>query len=293
MSEPTIIDGKKIALQVRESIRVDVASRLADGHRAPGLATVLVGEDPASAVYIRSKRRAAAKIGIESIHQTLDKDTSEQVLLAHIDGLNKDPSVDGILVQLPLPAQIDEKKVISAIAPEKDVDGFHPENVAKLSLGLDGFVPCTPKGCLRLLREADVKLEGAHAVIVGRSNIVGKPMAQLLLAHNATVTMCHSRTSNLRDLTRQADILVAAVGRAHQFGADDLKEGAVVIDVGINRTDEGKLVGDVDTQAVMAMARSITPVPGGVGPMTIAMLMENTVLAHARNLGLPEQGIES
>ncbi len=284
-----IIDGRGISLKVRAEVKDIVQRRTAAGHRAPGLATVLVGEDPASHVYVRNKRKAAEKCGIISLHHELDAATSEKALLALIDELNTRDDVDGILVQLPLPAHIDEGKVIRAIDPDKDVDGFHPENVARLSLGFEGFVPCTPKGCLRLLREMDTTFEGAHAVVVGRSNIVGKPMAQLLLAENCTVTICHSRTRDMPSVTRLADILVVAVGRAHMIGAEHIKPGAVVIDVGINRGEDGKLRGDVDTEAALTVARAVTPVPKGVGPMTIAMLMHNTQVAHARRLGLAEQ----
>jgi methylenetetrahydrofolate dehydrogenase (NADP+) / methenyltetrahydrofolate cyclohydrolase len=283
-----IIDGKAIALKVRAEVADVVSKRRDDGHRAPGLATVLVGEDPASQVYVRNKRRAAEKAGIESFHHQLADETTEEELLSQIDQLNNQADVDGILVQLPLPNGIDEAKVISRIDPDKDVDGFHPNNVARLSLGLPGFVPCTPYGCMRLLQEVDCQVEGAHAVIVGRSNIVGKPMAQLLLQKNATVTICHSRTKNLAEITRTADILVVAVGRQNMIAGEHVKEGAVVLDVGINRNDEGKLVGDVDYDSARQQARAITPVPGGVGPMTIAMLMSNTCIAHARRLGLDD-----
>lgn len=286
MNRGEIIDGKAIAQKVRSEVGALVSNRMAAGHRAPGLATVLVGEDPASEVYVRNKRRAAEKAGIQSIHHQLPSETTENELLSQIDQLNQQDDVDGILVQLPLPKGIDGEKVISRISPEKDVDGFHPENVARLSLGLPGFVPCTPYGCMRMLKEVDCRVEGAHAVIVGRSNIVGKPMAQLLLQSHATVTICHSRTKNLKEVTRIADILIVAVGRAHMINGDHIKEGAIVLDVGINRNDEGKLIGDVDFASARPKARAITPVPGGVGPMTIAMLMSNTCIAHQRRLGL-------
>jgi len=286
MSEGIRIDGKSIALKVREEVAADVKARTDAGHRPPGLATVLVGEDPASHVYVRNKRRAAEQAGIRSFHHQLPVDTTQDQLMALIAELNASDDVDGILVQLPLPRGLDEQQVLNAISPDKDVDGFHPENVARLSLGMPGFVPCTPLGCMRLLDETGVKLEGAHAVVVGRSNIVGKPMAQLLLARNATVTICHSRTRDLASVTRLGDIVVAAVGRPEMLGAEHIKDGAVVIDVGINRTAEGSLVGDVNFDAVVGKAHAITPVPGGVGPMTIAMLMQNTVTAHGRRLGL-------
>lgn len=288
MTHGEIIDGKAIALKVRDEVGQLVSSRLNAGHRAPGLATVLVGEDPASHVYVRNKRRAAEKAGIVSFHHQLPAETTEDELLNQIDALNEQDDVDGILVQLPLPKGIDESKVIARISPEKDVDGFHPENVARLSLGLPGFVPCTPYGCMRLLKEVDCAVEGAHAVIVGRSNIVGKPMAQLLLQENATVTICHSRTKDLAAITKTADILVVAVGRINMVSGEHIKPGAVVLDVGINRNEDGKLVGDVDYESAREQARAITPVPGGVGPMTIAMLMSNTCIAHARRLGIAE-----
>lgn len=284
------IDGKAIAKKVRAEVAQTVKKRRSAGHRAPGLATILVGEDPASHVYVRNKRKQAAEAGIESFHHELDDNTSEVEVLALIETLNHDPKVDGILVQLPLPKHIDESKVLRAISPAKDVDGFHPESVAALSLGEDGFVPCTPKGCIRLLEEAGATLEGAHAVVVGRSNIVGKPMAQLLLQKNATVTICHSRTKDLAAICQSADIIVAAVGRLHFLGKDHIPKGSYVIDVGINRKDDGKLAGDVDTAAAMEVAAAVTPVPGGVGPMTIAMLLSNTCEAQARLLGIKGEG---
>ena len=276
------IDGKAAAARVREEVRLEVAARLARGQRPPGLATVLVGEDPASAIYVTNKRKAAAECGIQSFHHALPSTTTTEQILSLIHALNADNQVDGILIQLPLPKQCDEAAVLLAVAPNKDVDGFHPDNVARLSLGLPGFVPCTPLGCMRLLDDEGVNLEGCHAVIVGRSNIVGKPMAQLLLAKNATVTVCHSRTRDLATITRQGDVVVAAVGRPRMLGAEHIKRGAVVIDVGINRLPDGKVVGDVDTGAVEGIAGGVTPVPGGVGPMTIAMLMQNTLTAHSR-----------
>ena len=283
-----IIDGKAIAAKVRAEVKAEVERRRAQGHRAPGLATVLVGDDAASHVYVRNKRKQSAEVGIESFHVDLPADTQEARLLDIVDDLNRDNRVDGILVQLPLPAHIDESKVLRALDPDKDVDGFHPESVARLVLGLPGFVPCTPVGCMRLLDEMGVELEGAHAVVVGRSNIVGKPMVQLLLQRNATVTIAHSRTRDLAAITRQADVLVVAVGRLHLIGREHVREGAVVVDVGMNKKPDGKLAGDVDFDAVRDRCRAITPVPGGVGPMTIAMLLQNTLRAHGWRLGVDE-----
>ena len=282
-----IIDGKAIAAKVRAEVKAAVDARVTAGARRPGLATVLVGDDPASHVYVRNKRKQAGEAGIESLHHELPAATSEADLLALVHRLNDDDRVDGILVQLPLPKHVDERKVLLAIDPAKDVDGFHPDNVARLVLGMPGFVPCTPLGCMRILREEGVSLKGKHAVVVGRSHIVGKPMAQLLLAADATVTMCHSRTADLAAMTRQGDVVVAAVGRLHLLGADHVKDGAIVIDVGMNKGADGKLAGDVDTAAVLAKGAAVTPVPGGVGPMTIAMLLHNTAEAHARRTPPP------
>jgi methylenetetrahydrofolate dehydrogenase (NADP+)/methenyltetrahydrofolate cyclohydrolase len=284
-----IIDGKAIAARVRAEVAAAVKRRTDAGHRPPGLATVLVGDDPASQVYVRNKRKQASEVGIADIHHHLDASVSHDELLALVKQLNADERVDGILVQLPLPKQIDDSEILRAIDPDKDVDGFHPENVARLVLGLPGFVPCTPLGCMRLLAETGVNVAGAHAVVVGRSNIVGKPMAHLLLQQNATVTIAHSRTKDLAAITRQADILVVAVGRAKLIGAEHVREGAVVLDVGMNRDENGKLCGDVDFDAVRHKASAITPVPGGVGPMTIAHLLENTARSHARRLALDEE----
>jgi methylenetetrahydrofolate dehydrogenase (NADP+)/methenyltetrahydrofolate cyclohydrolase len=283
-----IIDGKAIAKKVREEVAQTVKARTDKGLRAPGLATVLVGEDSASQVYVRNKRKQAGECGFKDIHHHLEADVTQDELLALVRQLNEDDAVDGILVQLPVPDHIDEHAVIHAIDPDKDVDGFHPESVARLWLGMEGFVPCTPLGCMRLLKEADAQVQGANAVIVGRSNIVGKPMAALLLQNHATVTICHSRTKDLAAVTSKADILIAAVGRAKMLGAEHVKEGAVVIDVGMNRDENGKLCGDVDFAAVKDKCRGITPVPGGVGPMTIAHLLVNTAISHARRLGLSE-----
>ena len=276
-----LIDGRAAAATLRQRVAAQVeAFRTATG-RVPGLATVLVGEDPASAVYVRNKGKATKEAGMESFSHSLSPDTSQAELLALVGRLNADPAVDGILVQLPLPPHIDANTVILAIDPEKDVDGFHPINAGRLVIGLPGFVPCTPLGCLMLLKDALGDLAGLHAVVVGRSNIVGKPMAQLLLQENCTVTIAHSRTRDLPSLTRQADILVAAIGRPRMIPGDWLKPGATVIDVGINRTDDG-LVGDMDFTSAAQVAAAITPVPGGVGPMTIACLIRNSFVSAAR-----------
>ncbi|WP_337474526.1 bifunctional methylenetetrahydrofolate dehydrogenase/methenyltetrahydrofolate cyclohydrolase FolD [Duodenibacillus massiliensis] len=278
-----IIDGKALAA----SIRADLAKRTTvlteKGHR-PGLAVVIVGDDPASQVYVRNKIRACADTGIESIEYRLAKDTREEELLKLIEELNNDKRVDGILVQLPLPEQIAPEKVIAAIAPEKDVDGFHVMNAGKLLTGTGGFMPCTPYGVMKMIESVGYDLTGKEAVVVGRSNIVGKPQALMLLAKNATVTVAHSRTADLADVTRRADVLIAAVGRAKMITGDMVKPGALVIDVGMNRDENGKLCGDVDTASVMGIAGWVSPVPGGVGPMTIAMLMTNTVEAVERRM---------
>jgi methylenetetrahydrofolate dehydrogenase (NADP+)/methenyltetrahydrofolate cyclohydrolase len=276
-----LIDGRAAALALRQRVGAQVAAFRAATGRVPGLATVLVGDDPASAVYVRSKGKATIDAGMESFSHTLSPDTSEADLLGLIGRLNADPDVDGILVQLPLPPQIDANRIILAIDPDKDVDGFHPINAGRLAIGLPGFVPCTPLGCLMLLKDVLGDLAGLHAVVVGRSNIVGKPMAQLLLKESCTVTVVHSRTRDLPSITRHGDILVAAIGRPKMIVGDWLKPGATVIDVGINRTDEG-LVGDVDFAGASEVASAITPVPGGVGPMTIACLIRNTFDSAAR-----------
>ena len=282
----TVLDGKLLAAQLREQVAAKVAGLRAAGRRAPGLAVVLVGGDPASQVYVGMKEKMTEAVGMHSVAHRLPETTSEQELLAVVAALNADPAVDGILVQLPLPAGIDSTRVIEAIAPDKDVDGFHPVNVGRLSAGLPALVPCTPRGCIMLAKLARADLSGLHAVVVGRSNIVGKPVAQLLLQENCTVTIAHSRTRDLPALCRTADLLVAAIGRPKFLGAQHVKPGAIVIDVGINRitTAEGssKLVGDVDFEAAAAIAGAITPVPGGVGPMTIACLLENTLTAYER-----------
>ncbi|WP_372801772.1 bifunctional methylenetetrahydrofolate dehydrogenase/methenyltetrahydrofolate cyclohydrolase FolD [Paracoccus seriniphilus] len=282
----TLIDGKAFAAELRQRI-ADEVTRLKDRGITPGLAVVLVGEDPASQVYVRSKGKQTVQVGMNSYEHKLPAETSQEELLTLIERLNSDPAVNGILVQLPLPAHLDEAAVINAIDPAKDVDGFHILNVGLLATGQKAMVPCTPLGCLMLLRDQLGELSGKRAVVLGRSNIVGKPMAQLLLRDSATVTIAHSRTTDLPDLCRQADILVAAVGRPHFVQADWIKPGATVIDVGINRTETG-LVGDVDFAAASQVAGAITPVPGGVGPMTIACLLANTLTATARVNGLPD-----
>lgn len=280
------LDGKAFAARLRARIATQVADLAGQGI-VPGLAVVLVGEDPASQVYVRSKGRMTREVGMTSFEHRLPASIDQDTLMALIARLNADPAVNGILVQLPLPKGMDEAAVINAILPEKDVDGFHILNVGRLATGQKAMVPCTPLGCLMLLRVHLGSLAGRHAVVIGRSNIVGKPMAQLLLRDSATVTVAHSRTTDLAALCRQADILVAAVGRPHFVQGDWIKPGATVIDVGINRTEDG-LVGDVDFAAASQVAGAITPVPGGVGPMTIACLLANTLTATARTHGLPD-----
>lgn len=278
-----LIDGKAIAGEVRAQIAAEVTEMTAAGARPPALATVLVGEDPASQVYVAGKRRACEQAGIRSLHHELPAETSQSELLALLDRLGADDQVDGILVQLPLPEQIDPAAVVAAIDPRKDVDGLTPVNAGLLASGAPGLVPCTPAGVIELLDRSGVELEGAEAVVVGRSTLVGRPLAALLLNRNATVTVAHSRSRDLAGVCRRADILIAAVGRPKLIGADHVKPGAAVIDVGINRTDAG-LVGDVDAEAVTGIAARLTPVPGGVGPMTIAMLLRNTVAAARREM---------
>ena len=273
-----IIDGKKISAAVKAEVAAGVAALKERGIET-GLAVVLVGDDPASRVYVNNKKKACALCGIRSFEYTLPAETKEEELLALVGKLNADPAVNGILVQLPLPPQIDEQKVIAAIAPEKDVDAFTEGNVGRIMIGDYHFLPCTPAGCMTLIDSTGVSVDGKNCVVVGRSNIVGKPMAMLLLHRNGTVTICHSHTKNLAEICSQADILVSAVGKAGFITAPMVKEGAVVIDVGMNRNAEGKLCGDVDFEAVEKKAGFITPVPGGVGPMTIAMLMRNTLTA--------------
>ena len=272
-----IIDGKQVADQRKEEIKRQIDTLAPKYGRRPGLAVIIVGENPASQVYVRNKMKAAEKAGLHSVQVTLPAGTSEEALLAQIRSLNADPALDGILVQLPLPPHIDEARVLDAISPDKDVDGFHPENVGALWQGKPCPVPCTPKGVIELIRSTGVPIQGALAVVIGRSNIVGKPMAKLLLDAHATVVIAHSRTKDLAALTRQADIIVAAVGRRNVVTADMVKPGATVIDVGMNTDEDGKLCGDVDFEAVREVAGYITPVPGGVGPMTIAMLLQNTL----------------
>lgn len=271
-----MIDGKKISQEIKDELREKMAELKRKGE-SRCLAVIQVGDDPASSVYVNNKKKACEYIGIDSESYHLPEETTEAELLELIDELNRKPEVNGILVQLPLPEQIDEDKILLAISPEKDVDGFHPVNVGNLSIGRPGFVSCTPAGVIQLLRRSGIGIEGKECVVLGRSNIVGKPMAMLLLRENGTVTVCHSRTKNLKEITKRADILVAAIGKSKFINADYVKEGAVVIDVGIHRNENGKLCGDVDFESVAPHCAAITPVPGGVGPMTIAMLMNNCV----------------
>ena len=280
-----IIDGKAVSLEIKEDLKAKVEAIKAAGERVPCLAVVVAGDNPASRSYVRGKINAAGFTGLESRLLELPEDVGEEVLLRTITSLNDDPGVDGILIQLPLPRHIREDLVLDAITPSKDVDGFHPLNVANLWLGRPCFVPCTPKGIIRLIESTGVPIEGKMAVVVGRSNIVGKPVAKLLLDRNATVTVAHSRTPDLKSLCLQADILVAAVGRPGTITADMVKPGAIVIDVGINTTEDGHLVGDVDFAGISRVAGYITPVPGGVGPMTIAMLLYNTLTSYMERAG--------
>ncbi|MFM6854511.1 MAG: bifunctional methylenetetrahydrofolate dehydrogenase/methenyltetrahydrofolate cyclohydrolase FolD [Sphingopyxis sp.] len=291
MNMARIIDGKLFAAGLRGRVATGVAAFADVVGRAPGLDVVLVGDDPASHVYVRNKHRATVEVGMVGREHRLPADTNQAALLALIGQLNADPAVDGILVQLPLPAAIDERAVLGAIDPQKDVDGFHVINAGRLATGQDALVPCTPMGCLLMLRDALGDLSGANAVVIGRSNIVGKPMAQLLLGESCTVTIAHSRTRDLADVVRRADIVIAAVGRAEMVRGDWIKPGATVIDVGINRVDgdapgKTRLVGDVHFGEAAAVAGAITPVPGGVGPMTIACLLRNTLVAAHRRAGL-------
>lgn len=281
MMSAKLINGLEIAKKLREEMKQKVSELKKEGI-TPHLTVILIGDDPASKSYVSGKEKAAKEIGISSEVIHMVADATEAELLAKISELNHDADVHGILVQLPLPSHIDENKVIEAIDPNKDVDGFHPINVGKMILNQDTFLPCTPHGIIKLLEAIDCDLEGKHAVVVGRSNIVGKPMGQLLLNRNATVTYCHSRTKNLKDLTKMADVLIVAVGKAHFIDASYVKEGAVVIDVGVNRLEDGSLTGDVHFDSVKEKASFITPVPKGVGPMTITMLMENTIKAAMR-----------
>ena len=271
-----IIDGKAISANVKEQVRSEVEQLKAKGIEV-GLAVVIVGDNPASRVYVNNKKKACAEVGFNSYEYALPQETTQEELLELVEKLNNDDKVNGILVQLPLPGQINETAIINAIRPDKDVDAFHPENVGHIMIGDFSFLPCTPAGVMEMLAQTGIETEGKECVVIGRSNIVGKPMAMLLLHKNATVTICHSRTKNLAEVCRRADILVAAVGRANFVTPDMIKEGAVVIDVGMNRLENGKLCGDVDYNACFEKAGYITPVPGGVGPMTIAMLMKNTL----------------
>ena len=271
-----IIDGKKISQEIKDELKEKVAT-LKEKGKTFTLAVIQVGDDPASSVYVGNKKKACAYIGIESLSYELPQETTQEELLKLVGELNENHSVGGILVQLPLPEHIDEEKVLLAIAPEKDVDGFHPTNVGNLSIGRPGFVSCTPAGVIQLLKRSGIEIEGKECVVLGRSNIVGKPMAMLLLRENGTVTVCHSRTKNLKEITKRADILVVAIGKPKFVDASYVKEGAVVIDVGIHRNENNKLCGDVDFDSVAPHTSAITPVPGGVGPMTIAMLMNNCV----------------
>lgn len=271
-----IIDGKKISQEIKDELREKMAELKQKGE-SRCLAVIQIGDDPASSVYVNNKKKACEYIGIDSESYHLPEETTEKELLELIDELNRKPEVNGILVQLPLPKQIDENKILLTISPEKDVDGFHPVNVGNLSIGRPGFVSCTPAGVIQLLKRSGIEIEGKECVVLGRSNIVGKPMAMLLLRENGTVTVCHSRTKDLKEITKRADILVAAIGKPKFIDADYVKEGAVVIDVGIHRNENGKLCGDVDFESVAPHCAAITPVPGGVGPMTIAMLMNNCV----------------
>ena len=293
MAQAKLIDGKAFAEALRVRIGAAAAGFAHHAGRRPGLAVVLVGEDPASQVYVAAKAKACEAAGIASFEHRLPADTSEAALLSLIERLNQDEAVDGILVQMPLPGGLDEQAIIAAINPDKDVDGFHVINAGRLSVGQEGFVPCTPLGCMMLLKDRLSDLSGLDAVVIGRSNIVGKPMARLLVDANATVTIAHSRTKNLAEIVRRADIVVAAVGRPEMIRAEWIKPGATVIDVGINRMapepgkERGRLVGDVAFAEVRQVAGAITPVPGGVGPMTIAVLLRNTLVAAHQHAGLP------
>lgn len=285
MTAATIISGKQISEEIRKGIALEV-EQLSKQNVRPGLAVVLVGDDPASHVYVRNKEKACQDLGFYSEVHRLSAESSQEEVLALVDKLNAQESIHGILVQLPLPKHIHEKAVIDAIAVEKDVDGFHPVNVGNLVIGDDSLLPCTPAGVIEMIKRTGVEIAGKHAVVIGRSNIVGKPVSLLLQRENATVTMCHSRTGNIAEIARQADILVVAIGRANMIDASYVKPGAVVIDVGMNRLENGKLAGDVDFESVKEVSGPITPVPGGVGPMTITMLMQNTLIAAKRLNGL-------
>lgn len=277
-----ILDGKKVSAKVREDLKLEVDNLKKEGIK-PKLAVIMVGNDPASKVYVRNKNKACEEIGIEYEEFLLDEKTTMEELLNVIDNLNKNQNIDGILLQSPIPKHLDINKAFRAILPEKDVDGFHPINAGKLSIGEKCFVPCTPHGVVKIMEEYNIETEGKNVVIVGRSNIVGKPLIQCMLQKNATVTVCHSKTRNLEEFTKKADILIVAIGKQKFITENMVKEGVVVIDIGINRNEEGKLVGDVDFDNVSKKASYITPVPGGVGPMTVAMLMENVVEAAKQN----------
>ncbi len=279
-----IIDGKALASKIRQELKTEAAQLKANGIK-PGLAVILVGNNPASKVYVNAKGKACEEVGVNSLQHNLPEDAKQEELISLIQRLNNDSDVHGILVQLPLPAHIDEEDVLEAISPYKDVDGFHPFNIGRLAIGKPVIQPCTPFGIMKLLESEGLEISGKHAVVVGRSNIVGKPVAIMLLQKHATVTICHSRTKNLSDVTRQADILIAAVGRPKMIKGDWIKKDAIVIDVGVNRLENGSLAGDVDFEEAKQIASAITPVPGGVGPMTIAMLLNNTIEA-AKKQGL-------
>ena len=280
-----IINGKEIAQAVRQEIRKEVEELKEKGY-VPGLAVILVGDNQASQTYVRNKEKACLDLGMHSVLIKKPATLSQEELIENINELNQDDSIHGILVQLPLPNHINEKAIIEAISPEKDVDGFHPINIGRMMTGQSAFLPCTPYGVMVMLQHINYNLEGKHVVVVGRSNIVGKPAGQLMLNANATVTICHSKTKDLAYYTKQADVIVAAVGKRNTITADHIKEGAVIIDVGMNRNDEGKLCGDVDYEGVLNKASYVTPVPGGVGPMTITMLMKNTVQSAQKAYGL-------
>ncbi len=281
-----LIDGKKVSADVKQRVKNETEKLIAEKGITPGLAVVIVGDDPASRVYVNSKKKACTEVGFNSYEYALPGDTTQEELVELVNKLNEDPKVNGILCQLPLPSQIDENAVINTIKAEKDVDAFHPFNVGKIMIGEYAFLPCTPAGVMELIDSTGTEISGKNCVVIGRSNIVGKPMAMLLLHRSGTVTICHSKTQNLGEICKNADILVAAVGKANFVTEDMVKEGAVVIDVGMNRLENGKLCGDVDFQNVSRKASYITPVPGGVGPMTIAMLMQNTLTAAKAQNGL-------
>lgn len=281
-----LLDGKDLAKRMKQAMKLEIQSMAEEGI-VPGLAVVIVGNDPASRIYVNNKKKDCEEVGIKSFEYALPEETSEDQLMGLIDALNQDPAIDGILVQLPIPGHLDEAKVIRRISPDKDVDAFHPYNTGELMIGRPVFMPCTPAGVMELIKDAGIDVAGRNCVVVGRSNIVGKPMSMLMLHANATVTICHSKTKDLKAICRQADILIVAIGKADFITADYVREGAVVIDVGMNRRDDGKLTGDVDYESVRSKASAITPVPGGVGPMTRAMLLKNTIRAcimHKKNM---------